>query len=432
MKSLLPSPAIAIVGRHNSGKTTLIEQLIAHLVAEGLDVGSVKHHGHAGFGIDIPGKDSYRHRQAGASETVIACPGQMALVRTTAGDMECSDIVAQMPGHDLVLVEGYRKSGLPTIEVMRAGNASDEQVAAAFHEAALCGNGLDADFVQMGRARQFGLVWQAQAHIAQAASQPGSDVDHKMPTAHTMAVVTDIAQAREAAQLYGIDCFALDDIEGICHFLKTRIARPRVSVVVQAGGESKRMGQSKATVQLAGRPLIEHVVRRMLPAADELLITTNEAHKLGFLHDVFPDANIVLVPDVLERRGSLPGVLTALEHAAYDYVALVACDMVFASPRLAAAECAELNISGADCVVPVNKHGFEPLHAAYYRPTVLPVVRRLVDAGEARTQAIFAHVNVEEFPQSRVLQAEPMGGCFINVNTPEELASVEKMFASVL
>jgi len=66
-KITVPSPAIAIVGRHNSGKTTLIEKLIAEMVSRGLDVGSVKHHSHVGFEIDYPGKDSYRHRAAGAS-----------------------------------------------------------------------------------------------------------------------------------------------------------------------------------------------------------------------------------------------------------------------------------------------------------------------------------------------------------------------------
>lgn len=62
MPGMLPSPAISVIGRHNSGKTTLVERLIAYLGAQDLDVGSVKHHGHPGFEIDIPGKDSYRHR----------------------------------------------------------------------------------------------------------------------------------------------------------------------------------------------------------------------------------------------------------------------------------------------------------------------------------------------------------------------------------
>ena len=132
----VPSPAVSFVGRHNSGKTTLIVKLIEELVARGHDVGSVKHHSHAGFTIDIPGKDSYRHRAAGACETVISCPGMTARVKTTPGETECADIVASMPGHDIVIVEGYRKSGLPTIEIMRAANPADARAAALFAEGA--------------------------------------------------------------------------------------------------------------------------------------------------------------------------------------------------------------------------------------------------------------------------------------------------------
>lgn len=96
------------MGRHNSGKTTLIERLIAELVGRGLDVGSIKHHSHRGFDIDIPGKDSYRHRAAGASETVIAAPGQVARIKTVEDEVECSELVRldAEPRH-------YRGGGLP-------------------------------------------------------------------------------------------------------------------------------------------------------------------------------------------------------------------------------------------------------------------------------------------------------------------------------
>ena len=132
----IPSPAVAVVGRHNSGKTTLIERLIAELVGRGLDVGSIKHHSHRGFDIDIPGKDSYRHRAAGASETVIAAPGQVARIKTVEDEVECSELVRSMPNHDIIVVEGYRKSGLPTIEIMRSGNEADCRAARLFMKAA--------------------------------------------------------------------------------------------------------------------------------------------------------------------------------------------------------------------------------------------------------------------------------------------------------
>ena len=112
-----------------------------------------KHHSHAGFDIDYPGKDSYRHRAAGAREAVIAAPGQMACIKSIEGELECADIVRGMPGHDIVVVEGYRKSGLPTIEIMRAANESDARAASVFAEGARCGWPLGADFTQLARER---------------------------------------------------------------------------------------------------------------------------------------------------------------------------------------------------------------------------------------------------------------------------------------
>ena len=386
----VPSPAVAFVGRHNSGKTTIIVKAIRELVARGWDVGSVKHHSHGGFEIDYPGKDSYRHREAGASETVIACPGQMARIKTIEGELECADIVRDMKGHDIVIVEGYRKSGLPTIEVMRAGNAADERVAEVFAEGARRGWKLGTDFVQFGKGEQ----------------PPASD-----------------EEARER-----LEEAARQADEAASSGLEEHYVRPRVTVVIQAGGESRRMGRSKATVPFAGRPLICRLVERLAPVADDLVITTNEPENLVFLHSTFPQYNIQLVCDEFDYRGALPGLYTALQAARNPYVAVVACDMVFASSSLVVAEALAMKESGADAVVPVHKHGFEPFHAIYRRMGCLPAVRRALERGEKRAQAFFDEVNVLEFPQSKVLEAEPMGGCFINANTPDELHALEESF----
>lgn len=445
-KTLVPSPAIAIVGRHNSGKTTLIEQLIAELVSRGLDVGSVKHHSHVGFEIDYPGKDSYRHRAAGASETVIAAPGQMARIATIEGEAECHDIVRTMPGHDIIVVEGYRKSGLPTIEIMRSGNPADVAVAEAFIEGARQGCSLGSDFTQISRARangrkHGGLVdlqeetekagEEAVAMVLDAAEESRkADLREKMPSSDTVAVVTDIAEAREAANLFNIPAFDLSDIQGLASFLEERYARPRISVVIQAGGESRRMGRSKATVPFAGRPLIMRLIDRLSPVADELIITTNEAQNLEFLHEEYPELDIKLVGDAFKFRGALPGLYTAMQASRNPYVAVVACDMIFASAPLVVAQSLAMNETGADVVVPVNNHGFEPFHALYRRSTCVPAIRRALDAGEKRAQAFFEDpkVTVFQFSQERVLEAEPRGGCFINANTPDELKRIEDSY----
>lgn len=410
----VPSPAISIIGRHNSGKTTMIEKLIASLVARGRDVGSIKHHTHGDFDIDYPGKDSYRHRAAGASETVIAAPHKMARVKTLHAELECDEILRTMPGHDIVVVEGYRKSGLPTMELMRAANEADQAVADAFAEAARSGRSLGEDFIQESRGNA--------AHAR--------DLAEKMPTSDTVAVITDIPAAREAARMYGIPAFGLDDVEHITDFLERHYVRPRVSVVIQAGGESRRMGMSKARVPFDGRPLILRMIERLHPIADELIITTNEADQLGFVFEAEPGVDVRLVPDAYEVRGALPGLYTAFEAASNPYVAIVACDMVFASPSLVVAEALEMAKTEADVVVPVNKHGFEPFHAMYRKRTCLAAAKAALDAGSSRAQAIFddPHLKVREFSQARVLEVEPRGGCFINANTPDELARIQDTY----
>ena len=442
----VPSPAFSIIGRHNSGKTTLIEKLIAELVSRGHDVGSVKHHSHVGFDIDYPGKDSYRHRAAGASETVIAAPGQIARIKTVEGEVECDDILRSMPGHDVVVVEGYRKSGLPTIEIMRAGNEADERVAQVFLEGARHGWPLGTDFTQLSR----GVVpveEHGDAPVPMAGStgyrnpvtehfptqEPDySDISNKLPHEGTEAVVTDIPEAREAAEIYGIPAFGLNDIAELADFVETRYVRPRITVVIQAGGESRRMGRSKATVPFLGRPLICRLVERLSPVADDLIITTNEPNNLAFLHEEFPDLRIQLVCDAVDYRGALPGLYTALQAAVNPYVALVACDMVNASAALVVAESLEMNRTGADVVVPANKHGYEPFHAMYKRMACLPAVRRALARGERRAQSFLDEVNVYEMPHAKVLEVEPRGGCFINVNTPDELAAAEAAARSEL
>jgi molybdopterin-guanine dinucleotide biosynthesis protein MobB len=389
-------------------------------------VGSVKHHSHDKFDIDYPGKDSYRHRAAGASETVIASPVKLARIKTLEHEAECLDIVLSMPGHDIIIVEGYRKSGLPTIEIMRSGNAADVAVAAEFVKCARAGVDLSTDFIQIGKTQNpEGFVGYDAHKVCDGAHV--KDLQEKMPTSQTMAVVTDIPDAIEAAKIFGIPAFALDDISGIADFLDAHFVRPRVTVVIQAGGESRRMGQSKATVPFRGRPLIKHMVERLASAADEFIITTNEPQNLAFLHEDYSELNIKLVTDDFDFRGALPGLHTALNAASNPFVAVVACDMVFASAPLVLAEAYEMAKSDADIVVPVNSHGYEPFHAMYRKHACLSGVKRALEADCSRVQCLFddPEISVVEFSQEAVLRVEPRGGCFINANTPEELAHLE-------
>lgn len=116
-----PAPAIAFVGYQNSGKTTLVEKVIARLTQRGLRVGTIKLHGTKGFEIDQPGKDSWRHAQAGSSHVGLVAAGQYAEYARVEGEVPIADLLTRYTDVDVVIVEGYRAADLPNIVVARSG-----------------------------------------------------------------------------------------------------------------------------------------------------------------------------------------------------------------------------------------------------------------------------------------------------------------------
>ncbi len=110
---------LGIAGWSGAGKTTLIEAVLPRLLAAGLAVSTVKH-AHHGAELDRPGKDSWRHRQAGAGEVLVASPGRWALLHEEPGaEPALPDLLARMGPADLVLVEGFRRDPIPKLEVHR-------------------------------------------------------------------------------------------------------------------------------------------------------------------------------------------------------------------------------------------------------------------------------------------------------------------------
>jgi molybdopterin-guanine dinucleotide biosynthesis adapter protein len=108
-------------GYSGSGKTTLIEKVIPELIASGVRVSLIKH-AHHSFDIDKPGKDSYRHREAGAHEVLIASSQRWVLMHELRDEQEPSldDLLQHFSECDLVLVEGYKFSTVPKMEIFRA------------------------------------------------------------------------------------------------------------------------------------------------------------------------------------------------------------------------------------------------------------------------------------------------------------------------
>jgi molybdopterin-guanine dinucleotide biosynthesis protein MobB len=118
-------PILSIVGTSDSGKTTLIEKLVPELKRRGWRVATVKHDVH-GFDVDHEGKDSWRHREAGANVVLISSPTRVALIETVDHDHDLLELVqAYAPRADILISEGYKRDHHPKIEVFRQGHRPD-------------------------------------------------------------------------------------------------------------------------------------------------------------------------------------------------------------------------------------------------------------------------------------------------------------------
>jgi molybdopterin-guanine dinucleotide biosynthesis protein A len=191
-----------------------------------------------------------------------------------------------------------------------------------------------------------------------------------------------------------------------------------LTLAVQAGGRSSRMGTDKALLPFLGRSLIQRVIERLAPIADEILVTTNRPDDYLFL-------GLPLYPDLEPGRGALGGFYTALQAASYPLVAMVACDMPFASRTLLAAQRDLLLSLDVDLVIPSSAEGLEPLHAVYRCETCLPAVRAAMQTEDWKLISWFPRVRVHTLLPEEVTRLDPGPHIFMNVNTPADLQQAE-------
>jgi molybdopterin-guanine dinucleotide biosynthesis protein A len=193
-----------------------------------------------------------------------------------------------------------------------------------------------------------------------------------------------------------------------------------LTVCIQAGGESSRMGEDKALKPFLGRPLIQRVIERLAPITDELVVTTNRPDDYSFL-------NTRLISDLKPGRGALGGLYTAIASATHSSVAVVACDMPFASANLIEAAAKLMVKEEADVVMAKSDEGYEPLHAVYRRETCLPAIESAIEADQWKVIAWFPQVRVRLLSPEEIKVHDPTGLAFWNVNTPEEFAKAEQI-----
>lgn len=193
------------------------------------------------------------------------------------------------------------------------------------------------------------------------------------------------------------------------------------SVLVLAGGRSSRMGRDKAFLPLGGRPLVEHVLDRVRPLSDDVLLVVREV--APFRHLPFR-----LVEDQPGPRGALTGLVSGLRQARYEWALAVACDMPFLNPRLIR-HMADL-APGHDVVIPQVGGLLEPLHT-FYRRTCLGPMEDLLRRGEQKVIAFFPQVRVRVVEEGEMEALDPGHLSFWNLNTPEDWEKAQRLYAEL-
>jgi len=189
---------------------------------------------------------------------------------------------------------------------------------------------------------------------------------------------------------------------------------PGCSAAILAGGKSSRMGTNKALLDVGGSGMLRRTAGLLRPLVDDLFLVADDPVP-------YADLDLRVVPDIYRGRGALGGVHAAITRAAHPLVLCAACDMPHISRGVL-----ELLLGVADlrddALIPRTAGGPEPLLAVYNR-SALPGIERAIDAGRLRVMDGLAGLQVRFVDADELEPGDPGRHCFVNVNTPDELAA---------
>ncbi len=369
MSGMLP-PIISFVARSGTGKTTFLQKLLAELGRRSVRVMVVKHDVH-GFEVDKPGKDTWKFRQAGARQVLIANAHKMALMASVDGEQPLLTLVSRYARRvDLVITEGYRRSGMPKFLVARKG--------------------------------------------APQPFAPGPEELEGAVAALTDYPLQDLAPHIEQLPLNDVGPCADMILERFVR--RGHIDRPLTGVVL-AGGRSTRMGSDKAFLEVDGKAVLSSLVESILPHCAGGVTVVRRGHDQ--VMPPLPEGTRV-VEDLLPDNAALGGLYTGLALAETPFVFLAACDMPKLNPALVE-WLRTLPPKGADVLLPVANDREQPMHAIYGH-RCLGAMKEALLSGELAMGRWYGSMRVERIRSDRWREVDPEGASFINVNTQEELA----------
>lgn len=194
----------------------------------------------------------------------------------------------------------------------------------------------------------------------------------------------------------------------------------QLTVIIEAGGESRRMGQDKGLKEFLGEPLAQRLVRRLKPLGQEIFVIARHSSDYAFL-------DLPIYTDVQPGIGALGGLYTAMKVAVTPFVAVVACDMPFVNSELLLDEWRLIRENGYDAVIPDHEKKLQPFHAVYRVETCLPAICAAIERGEQKVLSWLSDVDTYRIPTVEIRRFDPLCMAFINLNTPDDFKSAERI-----
>ena len=192
--------------------------------------------------------------------------------------------------------------------------------------------------------------------------------------------------------------------------------REKATLILLAGGESKRMGQPKHLLSTSRGTVIDHLHARLSPIFSETLLVGR-----GLSHE---SLGLRTVEDIHLVRSPLVGIYSGLAAAQTDLCFILACDMPFVRSRLV--EDLLSRAFDADVVVPIVRGYYEPL-CAVYRKSAIPVIATALERNELKVTRIYEYLRLRTVPEKEVRIVDPDLSSFINLNTPHELPHLTRL-----
>ncbi len=195
----------------------------------------------------------------------------------------------------------------------------------------------------------------------------------------------------------------------------------QLTVIIQAGGQSRRMGQDKGLKEFLGEPLAQRLVKRLKPLGQEIFVIARQSSDYAFL-------NLPIYTDIQPGIGALGGLYTAMTVATTPFVAVVACDMPFVNSELLLDEWRLIRENDAcDAVVPDHQKKLQPFHAIYRVETCLPAIHAAIERGEQKVLSWLDDVKTCRISTVEIRKFDPLCMAFINLNTPDDFKSAERI-----